>query len=134
MNIADRAALYCEIFRVLRSGGRFAMFDVVVSANKALLYPVPWARESDSSHPITVEETRELLANGGFEITSWSDRTEASLAWFAEREKSRAINLSNPAFGLQCLMGPDFPHMVETLVKNLRDGRAAIVQAIAQKP
>src|SRR5579871_5845530 len=29
MNIADRARLYCEIRRVLKSGGKFATFDVV---------------------------------------------------------------------------------------------------------
>ncbi|TGP39564.1 methyltransferase domain-containing protein [bacterium M00.F.Ca.ET.228.01.1.1] len=134
MNIADRAAFYDEAFRLLRPGGRFAMFDVVESSNEPLHYPVPWARESRSSFPITAKATRELLRNRGFQITSWSDRTEASLAWFAEREKSRAYDSNVQALGLRFVMGPDFPHMVATLVKNLREGRAAIVQAIARKP
>jgi len=134
MNIADRAAFYGEAFRLLRPNGRFAMFDVVEVSNEPLHYPVPWARESRSSFPITAKKTRELLENRGFQITSWSDRTEASLAWFAEREKSRAYDSRDQALGLQFVMGPDFPHMVKTLVKNLREGRVAIVQAIAQKP
>ena len=37
MNIADRARLYREIRRVLRPGGRFATFDVVLNDRRAAL-------------------------------------------------------------------------------------------------
>ena len=42
MNIADRAQLYREIRRVIKSGGRFATFDVVLKGAEPH-YPVPWA-------------------------------------------------------------------------------------------
>src|SRR5580692_2057714 len=40
MNISDRARLYREIRRVLKSGGRFATFDVVLNSGEPH-YPVP---------------------------------------------------------------------------------------------
>src|SRR5215469_9501791 len=43
MNLADRAGLYREIWRVLKSGGRFATFDVVLMSGEPH-YPLPWAR------------------------------------------------------------------------------------------
>src|SRR5437867_3044079 len=43
MNIFDRARLYREIRRVLKSGGRFATFDVVLGVGEPR-YPLPWAR------------------------------------------------------------------------------------------
>src|SRR5262249_54389677 len=42
MNISDRARLYREIRRVLKSGGRFAIYDVVSNGGEPH-YPVPWA-------------------------------------------------------------------------------------------
>src|SRR5215469_10656596 len=49
MNIADRAPLYREIRRVLKSGGRFATFDVVLKGEAEPHYPVPWARTPATS-------------------------------------------------------------------------------------
>ncbi|HKF62509.1 MAG TPA: class I SAM-dependent methyltransferase, partial [Dongiaceae bacterium] len=43
MNIADRPLLYREIRRVLKAGGRFATYDVVLNGAEPH-YPVPWAR------------------------------------------------------------------------------------------
>src|ERR1700761_8235532 len=48
MNIADRTRLYREIRRVLKKGGRFATYDVVLKAGEPH-YPVPWARTPATS-------------------------------------------------------------------------------------
>jgi len=52
MNIADRARLYREIRRILKSGGRFATFDVVLHDGEPH-YPVPWARTPATSFLLT---------------------------------------------------------------------------------
>ncbi|HZC35057.1 MAG TPA: methyltransferase domain-containing protein, partial [Chthoniobacterales bacterium] len=57
MNISDRARLYREICRVLRSAGRFATFDVVLNGGEPH-YPVPWARTPATSFLLTAAATR----------------------------------------------------------------------------
>ena len=65
MNIAERTRLYREIRRVLKSGGRFATFDVVLSSG-APHYPVPWARTPATSFLLTADATREAIEPAGF--------------------------------------------------------------------
>jgi SAM-dependent methyltransferase len=134
MNIADRAALYRETFRVLRPGGRFAIFDVVAASDAPLHYPVPWASESGKSFLLTADQMRTVLLEQGFRVEVWTDSTEAGIAWFAERQRERAEQQAMPALGLHVVMGPGFREMAGNLARNLREGRAALIQAILEKP
>src|ERR1700722_9452365 len=52
MNISDRARLYREIRRVLKSGGKFATYDVVLNSGEPH-YPLPWARTPATSFLLT---------------------------------------------------------------------------------
>lgn len=134
MNIADRAALYREAFRVLRAGGRFAIFDVVAASDAPLHYPVPWARGPDTSFLVTAERMRALLIEQGFRVAAWTDSTAAGIAWFAQRQRERPQTAPAPALGLDVVMGPGFREMAANLARNLREGRAALIQAIVEKP
>ncbi len=82
MNISDRAGLYREIRRVLKPGGKFATFDVVLGAGDPH-YPVPWARTPATSFLLTAEATREAIEQARFRTLAWQDDTEAAKAWVA---------------------------------------------------
>jgi len=133
MNIADRDHLYAEAFRVLRCGGRLAIFDVVAGATGPLHFPVPWSRGPETSFLLTPAAMRDVLERQGFRVTTWADRTEASIAWFAERQKAQSTDAA-PALGLHIVMGPEFPTMTANLGRNLREGRAALVEAVLERP
>ena len=125
MNISDRARLYREIRRVLKSGGRFATFDVVLNSGEPH-YPVPWARTPATSFLLTAAATREAIEPAGFRNLAWRDDTEAAKAWAAQLRASGPP----PSPNLGVVMGPDFAQLVANLGRNLMEGRLGILTAV----
>ncbi len=125
MNIADRARLYREIRRVLKSGGKFATFDVVLNSGEPH-YPVPWARTPATSFLLTATATREAIEPAGFRTLAWQDGTEAAKAWIAQLRASGPP----PSPNLGVVMGPDFAQLSANLGRNLLEGRLGILTAV----
>jgi SAM-dependent methyltransferase len=121
MNIADRPALYAELRRVLKPGGRLALFDVVDGGGGELLLPVPWATEPEHSHLVTREAMRALLHDAGFEVEVDEDPAPELLPAMQKM-------LGNPpSSGLTTAM---FIDDIETkgprYMQNLAEGRTAL--------
>ena len=125
MNISDRALLYREIRRVLKSGGRFATFDVVLNSGEPH-YPVPWARTPATSFLWTATATREAIESAGFQTLMWQDDTEAAKAWIAQLRASGPP----PSPNLGVVMGPDFAELLASLARNLMERRLGILTAV----
>jgi len=125
MNIADRARLYREIRRVLKPGGRFLTYDVVLKDDEPL-YPVPWARTPATSFLLTAAATREAIEPAGFRTLIWQDDAEAARTWFAQLQASGPP----PAPNLGVVMGPDFAALTANLARNLMQGRLGILTAV----
>lgn len=132
MNIADKARLYREAWRVLKPGGRFALYDVLQGPGGSVHFPVPWAREPSISHLVTPEGWRALLEGAGFEIVHWRDSTEAGRAWFAEMTR-RLAESGPPPVSFALLLGTDFAEMAGNQRRNLEEGRIALVEAVVRK-
>ncbi|MBI2960868.1 MAG: methyltransferase domain-containing protein, partial [Betaproteobacteria bacterium] len=132
MNIPDKAALYCEMHRVLKPGGALAIYDILAGPAGPVLFPVPWARLPETSFLVTPEELRELLEQGSFEISSWTDTTPAARDWFASLAK-KIQQRGLPPLGLHLLLGPDFQAMAQNQKRNLEEGRIVLAQVVGRK-
>lgn len=130
MNIADRAGLYAGIHRVLKPGGRLAIYDVLLGSGEPLHYPLPWARRPEISFLLTPNAMRDVLHQSGFTEISWKDTTEVGLAWLAQQQPTRQ---SADTLTLGVVMGPEFPTMAANLGRNLKEGRARLVQTVLQR-
>ncbi len=133
MNIPDKAGLFGETWRVLRPGGRFALFDVMKTSDQALEYPVPWASGPEICAIADVETYREGLAAAGFEIVSVRDRTEAARAFFARMQKRMQGASGTAPIGLHLIMGCKTPLKIANMITNVADGRMSPVEIIARK-
>jgi sarcosine/dimethylglycine N-methyltransferase len=125
MNISDRARLYREVRRVLKPGGKFATFDVVLNSGDPH-YPVPWARTPATSFLLTAAATREVIEAAGFSTSAWQDDSEAAKAWIAQLRASGPP----PSPNLAVVMGPDFAQLLANLGRNVLEGRLGILTAV----
>jgi SAM-dependent methyltransferase len=125
MNISDRMRLYREARRVLKQGGRFAVFDVLSNGGEPH-YPVPWARTPETSFLLTADATREAVERSGFQTLVWRDDTEAAKTWFVQLRESGPP----PAPNLGQVVGPDFPQLLANLGRSLMEGRLGILTAV----
>ena len=125
MNISDRTRLYREIRRVLKSGGMFAIFDVVLKDGEPH-YPVPWARTPATSFLLTAAATRAAIEPAGFRTLAWHDDTEPAKTWFGKLFASGPP----PSPNLGVVMGPDFAQLAANLGRNLMEGRVGVLTAV----
>jgi MPBQ/MSBQ methyltransferase len=80
MNIADKAALFAEVRRVLEPGGTFAVYEQMRIGDGDLVFPLPWADDETSSFVETRHRYAELLRDAGFHVDRDEDRTAANAA------------------------------------------------------
>jgi MPBQ/MSBQ methyltransferase len=134
MNIADKDALYAETFRVLKPGGRFALYDIIAGPAGDPRYPVPWASQPEISHLVERDAVRGHLESAGFRIEHWEDPTPWALDWLRTTRAKISEAGGPPPLSLRAVMGPDFAVKLENLAHNLEEGRVALLRAIAARP
>jgi SAM-dependent methyltransferase len=130
MNIQDKARFFGEMKRVVKPGGRVAIYDPIGGNGDPLTFPVPWSRDGEISFLINTEETQAILADAGFDIVEWRDVSQRSLDWFQQQAASGA---PPSPLNLSLILGGEWGTMAANMVRNIAEGRLAVVQVVAQR-
>jgi hypothetical protein len=91
-------------------------------------FPVPWASHAEISFLQPASAVRALVAAAGFAELAWNDVTAPSVEWF--RQRAAAASAGPSTLGLHMLIGERFGMAFWNQVRNLEEGRVAIVEAV----
>lgn len=128
MNIEDKERLYAEIARVVRSGGRLAIHEIMAGPEAPPYFPVPWAQVPAISFLRPPEAVRRLVQASGFRERAWRDVSEASLAWLRERLAAPA-----PPLGLHLLLGAAAGEMMRNVARNIEERRITVIEGVFER-
>ncbi len=134
MNIADKAGLFSEVYRLLRPGAVFGVYDVMKTGNDELQYPVPWSSVPDTSALATQAQYVAALQQAGFDVIEVHNRREFAADFFAEtRERMAAAGQTPPPLGVHIAMGENAPAKITNMVENIAAGCCAPVEIIVRR-
>ncbi len=131
MNIVAKERLFAEMYRVLRSGGRLALHEIMAGPVTPIHFPVPWARDSRLNHLLQPEILRALITQAGFKEITWVDVTKSAVAKFKGRvAPTQPVPEVRPSLGLHLIFGPDLAQMVENQMRNVEENRTVVIQGV----
>ncbi|WP_282607950.1 class I SAM-dependent methyltransferase [Pelagibius sp. Alg239-R121] len=133
MNIADKAALCSEVYRLLRPGARFGIYDVMRVGEGELTFPVPWSSVPETSFVARPQEYKDALAAAGFKIVAERNRRDFALDFFEKQRVRLAASDGLPPLSLHIVMGENTGEKLQNLVTNIAENRVAPVEVIARK-
>lgn len=133
MNIPDKASLAMEVWRVLRPGGVFGIYDIMEVGVDQLAFPVPWATVAEASSLASPAAYKRALMAAGFEIVSERNCREFALEFFERLKANSAVAEGPPPLGLHILMGKDAPTKIQNMIENVSQNRVAPIELIARK-
>lgn len=135
MNIADKATLYSEIRRVLRTGGCFATQDVMSGPVTPLIFPMPWADDPSINFLNDPDGFRQLLEGIGLKEVAWNDTTEKGIETQHQRlaAAARAAASGKATLGIGVLMDSDYSRKMANILPNYVQGRTIVVTSVFER-
>lgn len=105
MNISDKIALCQEIWRVLKPGAVFGIYDIMKISDEPLALPVPWATAPEGSALASPDEYKRALAAAD----------------------------GPPPIGLHVILGANASTKIQNMVSNIAKGNIAPIELIVRK-
>lgn len=126
MQIADKARLYQEFFRVLRPAGRLAQLEPIAGPVQPPHFPLMWAREAADSHLLTADALHEVILATGFIERYWHPT-----ATFRESAPSPG---PTPRTIQYLVMGERLAVIQEARARNAAEDRLRTVLLVCDRP
>ena len=133
MNIADKAALYREIHRVLKRGGWLALSEIAKGAGNDPDYPTPWAASAKTSFLATPEATRSGLSAAGFDVIQLRSAREQALAATARARAMVDRGEKPPQRAVALIHGEIASAAMANTARALADGRLEPIEVFANR-
>jgi ubiquinone/menaquinone biosynthesis C-methylase UbiE len=133
MNIDDKTRLFAEVYRVLRPGACFGIYDMMQINAGELAYPVPWATDNSTSRLARPDHYKQALEAAGFKVSAHNNRREFALGFIKQlRLKTEAGGGPLP-LGLHILMRDGAAAKIKNLADNIAADLIAPVEIISHK-
>ena len=133
MNIADKAKLCTEVYRVLKLGASFGIYDVMRTGGGEIAYPVPWATTDETSFVASAQQYKQALQAAGFTLVAERNRHAFALQFFEQLRAKTLAAGGPPPLGLHIVMGASAPAKLQNVIANVAGGCLAPIELIARK-
>lgn len=131
MNIEDKATLFREARRVLKSGTRFCVYDIMRMDDSEIPYPMPWAVTVETSFVEIPDTYRKLLGQAGFKLIQERNRRDFCLE-LARKMREYVGAHGVPPLGLHILMGPASKERLANVMAALERGAIAPIEMVVE--
>jgi ubiquinone/menaquinone biosynthesis C-methylase UbiE len=133
MNIADKAAFYREVHRVLKAGASLVLSEVAKGEGAEPDYPMPWAASAQTSFLSTPEETRRGLLEAGFDVLQLHSSLEEARAFGARSRAMVERGERPPQRAVSLIHGERAPQAMGNAVRGIAEARIIPIEVLARK-
>jgi SAM-dependent methyltransferase len=137
-SVPDKRALFAELHRVLKPGGRCVVHDLYKGPGDPIHFPSFCAPDESICFLVSDVELMQLIDEVGLEVDHWEDKTEAARAANSEIGSEQATHEGQEAgiegLDLFLVAGEQTLVMAENSVKDFDVGSVGLFEAVLRKP
>lgn len=134
MNIEDKEKVFKEFFRILNTGGKLILHEVVKGETEEISLPVPWAGKKEISFLEPWDNMESLVTRAGFKKVFVTDSTQNAADWWAKVKLASQKKGAAPGIlGPHLIFGENAAFFGQTMTFNFEENRIKVVEAVFEK-